>query len=451
MAIVTFTIILGSVVASGVRGAPPRDRPQPAENDPAHQLLAAVAEHYRSLDAYQDEGRLSQFVRSDVGIQRGEAEKPFAFQRPNRIAVRFEPVAFLSDGARLVSVVGDRYHEAPAPERFHDDLLATNPAATHAFGGLGGIPTMALYRLLASEDPYHAILEGVERLVLEEDRTVNGVEAKALTLVPEVGPNLRLLIDPNTLFVIRVEIIPSPEALPPGVEVEEFSWTAGRITTQVDPAVFRHEPSRGASEVSSLAALIASEHDGPTPQDLVGRQAPDFSIEVLDQSGHQAELTKADLAGKVVLIDFWATWCAPCKRELPEIKDLVGRYARGPHADRVRIISLSVDRDPTSEEQAAFEELHGQAPPKAKETVERFLAAENLNVRLRDRPVGFVGIDPNQEAVRAFQVSAVPTIVLIAPDGVVRDARIGYDPRAIGELTYVIDALLESSQAARRD
>ena len=48
----------------------------------------------------------------------------------------------------------------------------------------------------------------------------------------------------------------------------------------------------------------------------VGRQAPDFRLESLD--GHQIAL--ADYAGQVILINFWATWCPPCKEEIPTIE-----------------------------------------------------------------------------------------------------------------------------------
>ena len=57
-----------------------------------------------------------------------------------------------------------------------------------------------------------------------------------------------------------------------------------------------------------------------------GSRLPDFSVK--DLQGR--ELSSADLRGKVVLIDFWATWCQPCKKEMPGYQNLVDRYgARG--------------------------------------------------------------------------------------------------------------------------
>ena len=54
----------------------------------------------------------------------------------------------------------------------------------------------------------------------------------------------------------------------------------------------------------------------------IGSSLPDFSVK--DLQGHP--LSSADLRGKVVLVDFWATWCQPCKKEMPGYQKLLDRY-----------------------------------------------------------------------------------------------------------------------------
>ena len=56
----------------------------------------------------------------------------------------------------------------------------------------------------------------------------------------------------------------------------------------------------------------------------LGSHWPDFSVR--DLNGH--ELSSADLKGKVVLVDFWATWCQPCKKEMPGYQKLLDQYGR---------------------------------------------------------------------------------------------------------------------------
>lgn len=85
----------------------------------------------------------------------------------------------------------------------------------------------------------------------------------------------------------------------------------------------------------ALLCLAACRDDGG----IVGQEAPGFTLNTVD--GGQVHLES--LRGKVVLVDFWATWCPPCKALLPELDALKQEFE-----GRVEVVAVSVDGDPAA-------------------------------------------------------------------------------------------------------
>src|SRR5208337_4409864 len=83
--------------------------------------------------------------------------------------------------------------------------------------------------------------------------------------------------------------------------------------------------------------LVAGCNRGSQPG-LVGNTAPDFTVQDADR-----KVTLHDLRGKVVVLNFWATWCPPCVEEMPSLEKLQSNLK-----DRVVVLAVSVDEDERS-------------------------------------------------------------------------------------------------------
>jgi len=87
-----------------------------------------------------------------------------------------------------------------------------------------------------------------------------------------------------------------------------------------------------------LAASIGADAS-PKPRFEVGQPAPDFQVTTFDGQ----KLTLADFKGQVLVLNFWATWCGPCKRELPLLED----YYRARQAAGLRVLAVATENSLT--------------------------------------------------------------------------------------------------------
>jgi peroxiredoxin len=171
--------------------------------------------------------------------------------------------------------------------------------------------------------------------------------------------------------------------------VEHRRAIVGILATLVVVPLLWYAGTRPLGNASSGVVSLGGPAEGAGPQ--AGKTAPDFKLK--DPDGKTVELKQ--FRGKPVLLNFWATWCAPCKEEMPELEQLYRQYKD----QGLVVLGVSVD-DPTSVKQ-----------------VPDLLKEGNPSVGSYTFPVA---LDEKQDLTRQYKLFGVPSSFFIDRDGVIR-------------------------------
>lgn len=140
----------------------------------------------------------------------------------------------------------------------------------------------------------------------------------------------------------------------------------------------------------------------------VGDKAPAFSVDSMNGAGKAAVAS-----GKVTIVDFWATWCEPCKKSFPKYQELYVKYK----ASGLEIVAVSVDDDDKKSSIAEFAKTHGGA---------KF-------------PVGW---DDGHKIADKWKPGGMPSAYVLDKQGVVRFIHKGYHDGEDAEIEKEIKSLL---------
>lgn len=141
---------------------------------------------------------------------------------------------------------------------------------------------------------------------------------------------------------------------------------------------------------------------------LKGKEAPNFKLALLD--GGEVELAK--LRGKnVVLLDFWATWCGPCRAVMPTLQEVSKSYKD----QGVRYLAVNLREDPAK--------------------IKAYLKSANLDIE--------VPLDKDGGIAKLYGVQGIPTMAIVDKKGIVREVHVGSSPNLRQQLTKTLDEILK--------
>jgi peroxiredoxin len=133
--------------------------------------------------------------------------------------------------------------------------------------------------------------------------------------------------------------------------------------------------------------------------------APDFTLKTIDDQ----EITLSQLKGKVVLLDFWATWCGPCRESIPHLVHLYKTYRE----NGFEIIGISLDKGDL-------------------QVVRNFAKSMDIPYPIVIAP---------EEVVRSYRVTGIPTTFLIDKDGKIRERTTGFNSTIAQQMTAKVSDL----------
>ena len=167
---------------------------------------------------------------------------------------------------------------------------------------------------------------------------------------------------------------------------------------------------------------------GPASHLAVGRKAPPLDLVSLAEGGGDGEERgPIRLEGRITLLNFWGTWCPPCRRELPGMVRLARRLADEP---RFRLVAVSCGTGPRDDLEVLGDETRS------------FLRERDLEIDAWADPDGRTRF----HFASTMDFSAYPTTYLIGPDAVVRRVWVGYRSRDEADIAAaVVEALREGT------
>ncbi len=399
--------------ASGESAAPAAktpDAPVAPKQLPPRKILESMVAKYKSATSYADKAELR--VQASLGSQKVDQPINFlvALVRPNKIRMEVYYGTVVCDGKDFwaySALLPDQVLKLKAPQQltfqnlFIDEMLSNSitQGPTQSFSW---VPPQLL--LLWAEDPLKTILHQAQEPVLASNKDIDGHPCYGVEITRPEGKHV-LWIDTDSFILRRLEY-PTEELareLGGGQQLDSASLVANfrdaQLDAQVNDDAFQFEPDPAAEVVSFL--------EQPAMR-MLGKPVPDFKFVDLDGK----DVTPKSLEGKPVVLDFWATWCGPCRMSLPLIEKVYQQ-----DKDKVQFLAVSID-DPSVPDDQLKKTFDG------------------LKVNIP------IARDPQQHVGKLFHIVSIPTTFVVGSKGIVQFAESGLKPTLTADLRERLTELL---------
>jgi len=360
-----------------------------ADADRAEDILRQAAAKYRSSQTYRGSFTVADRVRVAGQVKTVSTKVSLTLKRPNKLRAQVEMGenvwTFASDGKTYWTYLDatQKYITQPAPPDL-DGLLEGSLLGHMLYSDVMRV-TLGLFR----SDPYAVLMEDVESVQLSGVEQVAGERADHLTLQTASSTvDLWVSAKDSRIALARVhpwKLVQEAKQQHPELEAVTVEIAYAVAPSAPEEPSFAFEPPADAKQAQDLEDLLTVE--------LVGRPLMDFTLPGLEE-GTTWHL--GDYRGRVIALDFWASWCPPCREELPKLQAIYNALR-----DKGFVL-LAINTHDSAEKAAAF------------------LKEQKLQLP--------VAVDTEGRVAEAYHVTAFPTLILIGRDTTIEAVHRGYSP-----------------------
>ncbi len=350
------------------------------------QIFLNATKPLRNADSYEVDGKIVYSINSEK-----TPDKPTTIEQTIKVISKGDNQNFLSLSTEQGNIQVFR----------NGDVLTIYSEKEKKYIDRKAPENVKLFMLLGAPDILDRVIFGdtdfINSLTIKEENTdkADGKE-KSFQVQLDTGDEFKVWLSMNDeprIVRVQTELRESDFSSGGTMDIYFNNWKINSVT---DESVFKFSPPPGVSKVE------------PKKEVMLGKKAPDFTLSTLDGK----KISLKDYEGKkVVVIDFWATWCGPCRMAMPILQEV---YDELKDKD---VVFLAVN---VGEE---------------KSKVENYIKKINYPIP--------VLLDTEGRTATAYNVQSIPRLVIIGKDGIVKGGHTGVSGNMKEELKKEILEILK--------
>lgn len=398
---------------------PPADRANGIADPKSAEILHAVSDFYLNLKSWQTRLIQKLLASSDTKTVELLSVVEVGVKKPDQIAITLKAGmpggSMLCDGTNsyFYSQILNKYNVKPQPEDL--EKVFGDPSSRYVNG------PYALYSLLpslVSKDPYDSIMAGVKKVEYVGADDIDGTPCHHIRFTQEKFVWDLWVDSGKSPWIVKVSpdlfadlAGSAPRALgriPKSTKMSlTFRYKNWLSKPNLKKSYFTFTPPPESSETKTFSPDTNDEKTEKSS--LIGKDAPTFKLALTD--GKECDLSKHK-DKDVVILDFWATWCPPCRESLPVLTRVSKNFAN----KHVVFYPVNVGEDA--------------------EKVKAYLTKADLDVT--------AALDTDKKVSALYGVSGIPQTVVIDKNGVIKVLDVGYSSDMEQRLTSEIESILKN-------